>query len=222
MKISYAITVCNELEEIQKLLKVLFNTKREEDEIVILLDKKNTTEETEQYLDNFHQLSKTSGYNYPTNIILYKNKFNNHFGDWKNLLKNACKGDYIFQIDADEIPNTYLIENLPEILESNPDNDVYLVPRVNTVEGLTQEHIDKWKWNVNEGGWINFPDYQWRIWKNKPNIKWQSKVHESLTGYKAYAFLPGDENYALFHNKKIDKQEKQNNYYEQLSIKPLH
>ena len=120
MKISYAITVCNELEEIQKLLKVLFNTKREEDEIVILLDKKNTTEETEQYLDNFYQLSKTSGYNYPTNVILYKNKFNNHFGDWKNLLKNACKGDYIFQIDADEIPNTYLIENLPEILESNP------------------------------------------------------------------------------------------------------
>ena len=213
MKISYAITVCNELEEIQKLLKVLFNTKREEDEIVILLDKKNTTEETEQYLDNFYQLSKTSGYNYPTNVILYKNKFNNHFGDWKNLLKNACKGDYIFQIDADEIPNTYLIENLPEILESNPDNDVYLVPRVNTVEGLTQEHIDKWGWQVNEKGWVNFPDYQGRIWRNRPNIMWKNKVHEVLTGYKEHTFLPQEEEFCFYHRKTIDKQEKQNEFY---------
>jgi len=222
MKISYAITVCNELEEIEKLLKVLFYTKRPKDEIVILLDIVNTTKETETYLDNFSTLSIGSGIPHETNLRLYKNKFQNHFADWKNLLKYACKGDYIFQIDADEIPNTYLIENLPEILESNPDNDVYLVPRVNTVEGLTESHIQKWKWKVDSNGWVNFPDYQWRIWKNLPTIKWVNKVHEKLQGYKAYAFLPGDENYALFHHKQISKQEKQNNYYDQLSTKPLH
>ena len=47
---------------------------------------------------------------------------------------------------SDEIPHKYLIETLPIILESNPDNEVYLVPRVNTVKGLTQEHIQRWGW----------------------------------------------------------------------------
>ena len=35
-------------------------------------------------------------------------------------------------------------------------------------------------WNVNDKGWVNWPDYQWRIWKNKPKIKWKNKVHEVL------------------------------------------
>ena len=39
MKISYAITVCNELEEIQRLIPLLKEIKRQEDEIVVLLDK---------------------------------------------------------------------------------------------------------------------------------------------------------------------------------------
>ena len=125
MKISYAITVCNELEEIQKLLKFLFYTKRPEDEVVILLDTKNTTIETEQYLDNFATLSKSYGFSFPTCISLYKSRFGHHFADWKNKLKGLCKGDYIFQIDADEIPNTFLIENLPEILKNNPDRPRY-------------------------------------------------------------------------------------------------
>ena len=28
--------------------------------------------------------------------------------------------------------------------------EMLLVPRVNTVEGLTQEHIQKWGWRVDE------------------------------------------------------------------------
>ena len=115
--------------------------------------------------------------------------FEGHFADWKNLLSDYCTGDYIFQIDADEIPNITLLDNLPLILEQNPDNEVYLVPRVNTVEGLTQEHIQKWRWNVNEKGWVNWPDYQWRIWKNKPEIQWKNKVHEVLEGFKTSCTL---------------------------------
>ena len=41
MKISYAITVCNELDEITKLLNFLLKNRRKEDEIVVLFDKKN-------------------------------------------------------------------------------------------------------------------------------------------------------------------------------------
>lgn len=207
MKISYAITVCNEFVEIQNLIPLLLKNKRREDNIVVLFDKKNGSKSVEDYLRS----KSING-----EISWHGDIFNNHFADWKNKLTSLCTGDYIFQIDADEYPHDFLIESLPEILNSNPDNEVYLTPRVNTVEGLTQEHINKWRWNVDEKGWINFPDYQWRIWKNKPEIKWINKVHERLEGFKTYAPLPAEEQLSLFHPKTIERQEKQNNYYDTL------
>jgi len=107
-------------------------------------------------------------------------------------------------------------EHLPYMLQENPETDVILVPRINTVEGLTPEHIQKWGWNVNEKGWVNFPDYQWRIYRNCPEIKWVNKVHERLDGFKSYATLEATEYYNLYHPKTIAKQEKQNNYYDTL------
>ena len=207
MKVSYAITVCNEFVEIQKLVLFLLENKRQQDEIVILYDQKNGNEEIATYLKQFNKLP---------NFQLWRGFFEGHFADWKNKLTEYCSGDYIFQIDADEIPDWYLMQYLPEILEANPDNEVYLVPRVNTVEGLTQEHIQKWRWNVNENGWVNWPDYQWRIWKNKPEIKWINKVHERLDGFKTYVTLPPQEEFSLYHPKDIERQEKQNNYYNTL------
>ena len=143
----------------------------------------------------------------------YIGVFNNHFANWKNTLKDLCNGDYIFQIDADELPSKELLDYLPTLFKSNPDNEVYLVPRINTVEGLTNEHINKWSWRVNEQGWINWPDYQWRIWKNLPEIKWKNKVHEVLTGYKEHTYLPAEEEFCFYHPKDIDRQEKQNEFY---------
>tara|TARA_B100000780_G_scaffold25751_1_gene16302 strand:+ start:634 stop:1263 length:630 start_codon:yes stop_codon:yes gene_type:complete len=209
MKISYAITVCNEFLEIQKLLSLLLNQKRIGDEIVVLVDlSKNTA--TSELMNYLHELSSEDY------IILVEDTFKGHFANWKNILTKACSGDYIFQIDADEIPNETLIENLPAIIEANPDNEVYLVPRVNTVEGLTQEHIKMWRWNVNDKGWVNWPDYQWRIWKNKPEIQWKNKVHEVLEGHKTYSLLHDNELLSLYHPKDIKKQEKQNEYYNTL------
>ena len=208
MKISYAITVCNEFLEIQKLVPYLLKNKRPQDEIVILFDQNNGDTELLSYLLKFNKLP---------NVQTWRGlDFKGHFANWKNKLTEYCEGDYIFQIDADELPNELLIQNLPVILESNPDNEVYLVPRVNTVEGLTSEHISKWRWNVNDKGWVNWPDYQWRIWKNKPEIQWKNKVHEVLDGHKSHAPLPAQEEFALYHPKDIKKQEKQNEYYEKL------
>ena len=207
MKISYAITVCNEFVEIQKLVNFLRENKRTQDEIVILFDQKNGDQEVANWL--------TKQNKYP-NVQFWRGYFDGHFADWKNTLTEYCDGDYIFQIDADEMPDWYIINYLPEILEANPDNEVYLVPRVNTVEGLTQEHIQKWRWNVNENGWVNWPDYQWRIWKNKPEIKWKNKVHEVLDGYKTYSTLPQEPEFSLKHPKDIKRQEKQNSYYDTL------
>jgi hypothetical protein len=46
MKISYAITVCNELVEIQRLLPFLIENKRKQDEIVIFYDSNNLLKHT--------------------------------------------------------------------------------------------------------------------------------------------------------------------------------
>ena len=207
MKISYAITVCNEIVEIQKLLSFLLKHKRDKDEITILFDVKGGTDEVEEYL-------KAKSVNNEFNWV--KSNFKGHFADWKNYLTRLCSGDYIFQIDADEYPNKELLDTLPFLLEMNKDVDVMLVPRVNTVKGLTQDHIAKWKWSVNEKEWVNWPDYQWRIYKNDPTIKWVNKVHEKLDGFKQYATLPMEEGFALYHPKNIKRQEKQNAYYDTL------
>ena len=207
MKISYAITVCNELQEIKRLIGYLVEGKRRKDEIVILFDSKNGTKEVEEALDVLNTIDWYK---------LHKAPFNNHFADWKNLLTSLCTGDYIYQIDADELINENLFEYLPSILEQNKEVDVYRVPRINTVEGLTQEHIQKWGWRVDEKGWVNFPDYQWRIYKNDGKIKWKNKVHEVLEGYKTLTALPAEEMYCLIHEKTIERQEKQNSYYNTL------
>ncbi len=208
MKISYAITVCNELDEIKRLLDLLLNNKQEQDEIVILVDEPKADERLTIILQGYERKFD--------NVYVIKDSFDNHFADWKNKLTSHCKGDYIFQIDADEYPHPYFIESLPAILEHNSAVELYAVPRINTVEGLTQEHIQKWGWRVDDNNWVNWPDFQTRIYKNSPNIKWKNKVHEVLDGHKEFCYLPMSEEYALFHPKSIERQEKQNNYYNTL------
>jgi glycosyltransferase involved in cell wall biosynthesis len=204
MKISYAITVYNEIEEIKRLLSFLLQHKRQEDEIVVLMDSKGP-DEIWEYLKS---IGKDS-------ILIHKDKFNNDFSEWKNQLSLLCSGDYIFNIDADEMPSENLIKYIPEIIEQNFEVLVYAVPRINTVEGITQEHIQKWRWNVNEKGWVNYPDYQLRIYKNDPGIYWQGKVHERLNIWEEAWPLPADgDNWALFHPKTIERQEKQNQLYD--------
>ena len=177
--------------------------KDEEDEIVIL-DDFSDDPKTKEILDSA--------------VSIYEIKFeqralDKNFGVQKNYLKNMCSGDYIFNIDADELPNKWLIKNIKTILEANPTIDLFWAPRINTVKGLTQEHINKWRWNVNEKGWVNYPDYQGRIWRNRPNILWKNKVHEVLTGYREHSYLPQEEEFCFYHLKTIDKQEKQNQFY---------
>ena len=207
MKISYAITVCNEFVEIQRLLGFLLENKHDKDEIVVLFDTKNGTKEVEQVLDHYNLIFKY--------YTLHKSPFNNHFASWKNKLTSLCTGEYIFQIDADEMVSKYAVKNIGMVLQYN-NVDVVKVPRINTVEGLTQEHINKWKWGVNEKGWVNFPDFQWRIYKNNGKIKWVNKVHEVLEGYKTMSYLPTEEPWCLQHPKTIERQEKQNDYYNTL------
>ena len=206
MKISYSILTHNETDSLMKLIDFLVKYKDEEDEIVIL-DDYSDNKDTKKILD-----ATVSIYN----IVFEQRNLFKDFAGQKNFLRKMCSGDYILNIDADEIPNKYLINNIKIILESNPTIDLYWVPRVNTVKNITEEHIKKWNWRVNEKGWINFPDWQGRIWKNRPNIRWENEVHEVLEGYREYSFLPNEEKYCFYHHKTIDIQEKQNEFYKDI------
>jgi len=211
MKISYAIPVCNEHIELEKLLLFLVNHIDENDEIVVQCDQGNTTPEVYKVLDTF---KAPVGLKDPLKTIEFP--LNGHFSNFKNNLKEHCTGDWIFQIDADELPTYFLIKNLKELLRLNPTTEMFLVPRVNTVRGLTQEHINQWRWNVNEKGWVNWPDYQTRIIQNSQKIKWQNKVHEQIVGISTQGALPMEEEWCLYHHKNIGKQEAQNNFYNSL------
>ena len=208
MKISYAITVCNEIKEITALLTQLryrITFCNREDEIVVIFDSKNGTKEVKNYIKNNKSIDK-----------LVEFKFDNDFSKLKNKLTSSCKGDYIFQIDADELIHDDLVKILPMVLEENPTIDVFRVPRINIVKGITQQHLIKWAWAMNSEGWINFPDYQWRCYRNSPKIKWKNKVHEVLTGYDEFGELPPVKEFCLIHEKTIERQEKQNEYYNTL------
>ena len=207
INITYAITVCNELEEITNLINFIHPRIESDDEILIQYDSDKATKEVTDYLAILSQLHNT-------NIKVISFPLNGDFASYKNNLKNHANGIFIFQIDADEIPSEHLMENIHDFLEYNKDVDLFFVPRVNTVEGLTPEHIKKWRWQVNENGWVNFPDYQTRLYRRTSEIEWQGKVHERIVGYNTLSVLPSEEQYSLYHHKQIERQEKQNAYYD--------
>ena len=194
----------NETDSLLELIEFIAKHKDEEDEIVIL-DDYSDNEKTKEILETMCSIHE---------IKFEQRALLKNYAEQKNHLKNMCSGDYIFNLDADEKPNKFLMEKIKGIIESNPTIDLYWVPRINTVKGLTQKHIDKWRWQVNEKGCVNFPDYQCRIWRNRPNIIWKNPVHEVLEGYKEHTFLPMEEEFCFYHPKDIGRQEKQNEFYD--------
>jgi hypothetical protein len=210
MRISYGLTVCNEHEELQNLIEYLVKRIDGEDEIVVVYDQNRVTPEVLKVVEDYKE-----------EATAYPFDFQQNFLDNKNFMNSKCTGDYIFQIDADEIPESFLVENLKAILEDNPV-DLLITPRKNLVEGLTPEHIQKWGWNVNEQGWVNWPDAQKRVYKNTSEIKWSGhQVHGMVEGYKTFATLPFTEEWSIIHNKTIDRQENQNERYTKIEIGEL-
>ena len=191
------------MEEIKRLVPFILEHKRIEDEIVILYDEKNGNSEILDFLLPYNKLP---------NVQTWRSfDFRNNFADWKNLLNSYCRGEFVFQLDADEMISSHLIQNIYSIIDLNKNVDLYFVPRINTVQGLTDEHIQKWGWKINEKGWVNFPDFQGRIYRK--NMTWYGKVHEKIIGGQKFTSLPLDDEYCIQHHKTIERQEKQNNLY---------
>ncbi len=206
MKISYGITVHNEADELKRLLNILIdNIALGIDEIIVCVDGDDDVVRFE--LDTF-----TQNHFDTTNIKVYQRKLDGNFAAHKNSVIENSTGDYIFHIDADEYPNEILLQQINQIIEMN-DADLIWIPRVNTIDGMNQNHIQKWGWKVTEKGWVNYPDYQARVFKNDDKIRWERPLHEVIRGYKTYAHLPPHEELSLYHPKTIEKQEKQNMFY---------
>ena len=60
----------------------------------------------------------------------------------------------------------------------------------------------------------SFPDVQSRIYRRTSTIEWVGKVHERIVGYNTLSILPFEEEYCLYHPKDIERQRKQNEFYE--------
>ena len=206
MKISYAVTTHNETEEINELLGFLIHHMATSDEIVILDDFSN--EETQEVFRSW-----TAQYGHNIDIKIEQRALNGNFAAHKNFMNDQCTGDWIFNIDADEMPHKNLVENIKPLIEANPTIELFWVPRINTVQGLTDEHCAKWRWRVNDKGWVNYPDPQQRIYKNSKRIRWSKPVHERLLGATKDTMLPYEEEWSFYHVKTIIKQEKQNEFY---------
>ena len=209
-KISFAITTHNEGEYIQRLLDQLIpHCRATGDEIVILDD--YSDEETKNIILGAIATAAVAGS--WLEIRMGTRRLNGDFAAHKNHLNGLCKGEYVFQVDADETLHPVLLKYVSDLIEANPTTDLFAIPRVNIVNGLTDEDIKRWGWRVNEKGYVMFPDHQTRLYRNSPHIKWEGKVHERIVGYKTMTSLPSEEMWSLYHIKDIDRQRQQNEFY---------
>ena len=202
--ISFATTVWNEHEELDRLLIQLLSIISPDDEIVIQGDQGRVTDSVVSVLHKYRKNPQIKYIEYP---------LKKDFSTFKNNLFKNCEKDYVFNIDADETLCDELASMYRDIIAMNSDVDVFAVPRINVVTGLTTDHVQKWGWRIDTNGWVNFPDYQCRIVRNHAGIKWINSVHEILSNYKVQTALPARPEYALIHAKSIDRQTKQNDFY---------
>ncbi|AMR31363.1 hypothetical protein A0256_07960 [Mucilaginibacter sp. PAMC 26640] len=207
IRITYGITVCNEARELDELLSTLIPLIGKRDSVLVLQDT------TQEYAAVNEIIAK-----YKVSIKHVRAKLDGDFATFKNVLIAEATGSYLFQIDADEIPKPSLIKNIKRIVRRKVKAECFLVPRINIVNGLTDEHITKWNWTRDEQNRVNYPDYQFRLFRLNGKIKWRYKVHEKLCGFKKSFHLPAEsEEFCLVHVKEIVRQEKQNEFYDSLS-----
>ncbi|MNG71167.1 SPBc2 prophage-derived glycosyltransferase SunS [compost metagenome] len=203
--ITYGITVCNEVNELKKLLTILIPLISKNDEIIILQDVTNENKAVTDLIAQFKSVRRIEA------------QLNGDFSAFKNTLIKMARKKYLFQIDADEYPQVGLIKGLKLFLWKNLQSDCFLVPRINIVDGITEQDLENWKWKKNEDGYINFPDFQTRILKLNGKIQWKNKVHETLINYNKLKAMPTKNyDFCLIHKKEINRQRNQNAFYDKL------
>jgi glycosyltransferase involved in cell wall biosynthesis len=208
-KVSYLVTCSTETDTLERLLTRIVSILGD-DQLLILQDESSKSEDTDEIIKIYFDDHR---------VGLYAHPLNKDYGGHKNYGIEKCKGDWIFQIDGDEMPPESLLgENLHALIDSNPSIEAYAMPRINAWHGLTPEHAKQWGWGLDMSPTYGrlraaWPDYQWRLFKNAPHIRFQKRLHERIEGFKSYAGLPTEEEWALYHDKTIETQVKTNLRY---------
>ena len=204
MNISYQILCKNEDSSLEALLDLLVSNKKNTDEINVCRDSLGENPKTLEVINKFK-----------SQINYFEREITHTIHNQKNWLATKATGDYLFYLDADELLSPTFIQNLHPIIEANPETDIYFLPRINTVPGLTQEYIQQRGWQVNEKGWINFPDVQDRLFKHNSGIHYHEIPHGRLSNEgKKYTTFPLEELYSIIHNKPFEKQVSDNNWHD--------
>jgi glycosyltransferase involved in cell wall biosynthesis len=211
-RLSIAICIHNEGQYVEDLLERVVQFKRNTKlpvEIVIV-DDFSTEEKTIRTFEK-----------YLPYIKLYTHALNNDFATHKNFMNSQCNGEYILNLDADEMVSMALLHWIPELVEMNYDVDAFWLPRRKYCGRIDRCSVQQWGWqltNLPEFSLplVQWPDPQMRLYRNAPDIRWVNKVHEQLTGYKNFAAFPFEPDYAIIHHKDIQRQEQQNTLYSQI------
>jgi len=206
--ISYLVTCKNTGFELQNLLERLY--KYGQNNECIILDDHSDNPDTLQILNNASDNSF---------FKVYKHDLNKNYSEHKNYGKSQCQGEYIFQIDDDEMPSETLLESLNELIELNNDIDLFWIPRINDFKGVNPENSRQWGWRLTsyeDRLIVNWPDPQGRLFKNVHYIEWKRRLHEKVEGAKTYVHLPAVYELSLHHNKTIEKQIQTNIKYNKL------
>lgn len=186
--------VCNEHRELFSLITFLKTVKDPEDDINILVDSRHVSPQVRQVLEQFKD-----------DTVQNDRDFTGDFSEQRNYHLTTCTGEYIFVLDPDEMPQEALIRNIKNAI-TDSGGDIFLVPRINIHPGSTQTWLDTYGFIVNEFGWINWPDYQFRIFKNTEEIRYVDKLHERPQGFKNPVNFDPDPRIALWHIKSVEKQ----------------
>jgi len=137
--ISYLVTCKNTGLSLQFLLERLY--KYNQNCECIILDDYSDDSNTLQVLNNI------SNNNF---FKIYKHKLDRNYSEHKNYGKTFCQGEYIFQIDDDEMPAETLLESLIELIDLNKDVELFWIPRINDFKGVTDIEAKKWGWRLTK------------------------------------------------------------------------
>lgn len=195
--VSFAILTHNETETLSRLLGSLADVPGTEVRIVDDFSEPPTLAIIDGFVRRY------------ANIHLYQRALRKNFAAQRNFIAGKCLGRYIGRIDADETLPRYLIENLEKIVEDLEAGgfDAAMFPRINLLgeeadESFRKEFVAAYdRFELNEKGWLNFPDYQIKLYRNTPSLKFRYIVHEILQGANRIYEFPAEEKYALMHHK---------------------
>ena len=173
--------------------ETIINTGQYEDMIVV---DGGSTDNTLKILDQYDS------------VTVHHKKWDDSFEIQKNAALDLATDDWRVWIDADETYDHLFWNQLPWYIASAERNgvDCINVPRINTITDLEPQqlydYVQQNNWGIAYFGWINYPDYQQRVFKS--NCRFAGRTHERIVGMEKESALVGVH---CVHPKKKSRQD---------------